>query len=640
VIKPSDTLLSWAVPSGIDDRAPHPYRDVLGAIWENKRNLSYAWNILTRGVCDSCSLGSQGLRDNVLGGLHLCTNRFKSLRLNTMAALDASVLRDAGRLQALKPEKLRFLGRLAYPMIRRKYDRGFARITWPEAFEFICRVIHDTPAHELGFCAAPCGITNEVYYVFQKLARALGTNNISLSSPSWHANGVSGLKATLGIGAPTCSLSDCIDTDLLVIANPDPTDAPFAMAKYISYARKRGTRIVLMTSVSERGPVASTWAPLWELNGIDYIAFEFRAGGEIAFINGVLKILIEWNRIDHEFVGRHTQGLDTLAAALAEQPWELIERVAGVPRQEMERFAALYGSVSSAVFVYDTGLTRQQSGTDNVKAVVNLALARGMLGRENCGILPIRAYSGLQGGDECGIAPDQFPGGFAIDNETARRFSNLWRHPVSSAPGLNLAQMLKAAGKRRLKGLYLLGADPFESFADHRWVADALSRVQVRIHQNTVLNPSVLVDGPEAVLILPAKTRYEQKGGGIVTTNERKICFTPEIPGHSIGESLPAWQIPTTIARGSMPNGDLLFPFNDAQSIREEMARIIPFYHQVNKLADDGNYFQWGGPQLFKGGIFRGMPGERALFSALDPRNRTAIENSDPLIGLQIDSPG
>lgn len=636
-IKSNDTWLS-RLPSGADHWTnPHLFRDLLGALWENKRDLSYAWNILTRGVCDGCSLGSYGLRDSVVGGLHLCTNRFKALRLNTMAAIKPSVLKDVGRLQALKPEKLRFLGRLAYPMIRWKNDRGFAPIAWPQAFEIICRVIHDTPPHELGFCAAPCGLTNEAYYVFQKLARALGTNNIALSSPHYDADGVSGLKATLGIGAPTCSLSDCIDTDLLVIVDPDLADKPFAITKYLHYARKRGTRVVVLKSLLDpgrdpSGPPSLPSGAALDSKVLDDIFFELRANGEIAFINGVLKILIERNRIDREFVARHTSGFDKLAAALEQQPWELIERGAGVPRQGMERFAALYGSVSSAVFVYGTGLTRHEFGADNVKALVNLALARGMVGREKCGIMPIRIRSGLQGGGECGIAPDQFPGGFDVDDESARRFSNLWRHPVSSAPGLTLTQMLAAARESRLKFLYLLGANPFETSAEPDWVADALSRVKMRIHQNMALNPSVLVEGPEAVLILPAKTRYEQKGGGTSTTNERKICFTPEIPGHSIGDSLPAWEIPTTIGRRSMPNGELLFPFTDPQTIREEMARVVPIYQEIERLAQQGDYLQWGGPQLFKGGTFRGMPGECALFSALDPPDCAAIENRDPLI--------
>lgn len=465
-----------------------------------------------------------------------------------------------------------------------------------------------------------------------------------MSSRPCHADDVSGLKTTLGVGAPTCSLSDFIDTDLLVILDPDLAKRPFAMTKTLNYARKRGTRIIVVKSVREPGlePSAPPLLPPGAVFGsklIHDIFFELRVGGEIAFINGVLKALIEWNRVDREFVARHTNGFDKLATALGQQSWELLEHGSGVPRQEMERFAALYGSVSSAVFVYGTELTRHEFGVDNVKAVVNLALARGMLGREKCGIMPIRSRSGVQGGGECGIAPDQFPGGFAVDDESARRFSNLWRHPVSSAPGLKLASMMEAAREGRLKFLYLLGGNLFETFADRQFVTDALSRVPVRIHQNIVLNPSVLVDGAEAVLVLPAKTRYEQKGGGTLTTNERKICFTPEILGHPIGDSLPAWEIPTIIGRRSMPNGELLFPFNDPQSIREEMARVVPIYQGIERLSNDGDYLQWGGPQLFKGGHFRGMPGERALFSALEPPAHAAIENRDQLIAPRGSNP-
>jgi molybdopterin-dependent oxidoreductase alpha subunit len=637
-IKSNDAWLSRLVPFGMNHRSdPHPYRDLLGAVWENKRELSYAWSILKRGVCDGCSLGSYGLHDTVIGGLHLCANRLKLLRLNTMGALAPSAIKDVRRLQALKPEKLRFLGRLAYPMIRWRNDRGFAQIAWPEAFEIIRRAIHDTPPHELGFCAPSCGVTNEVYYVFQKLARALGTNNIGLSSPPCHTNGVSGLKTTLGVGAPTCSLSDLIDTDLLVILDADLANKQFAITKYLKYARKRGTRIIVVKSVREPGLESSGSLSLpsgaaFGSKLVGDIFFDLRVGGEIAFINGVLKTLMEWNRIDREFVARHTNGFDKLASALGQQSWERLEHGSGVARQEMERFAALYGSVSRAVFVYGTGLTRPELGADNVKAVVNLALVRGMLGREKCGIMPIHDRSGLQGGGECGVAPDQFPGGFAVDDESARRFSNLWRHPVSSAPGLTLVQMMEAAREGKLKFLYLLGGNFLDAFADRGVATAALSRVTVRIHQNMVLNPSVLVEGPEAVLVLPAKTRYEQKGGGTLTTNERKICFTPEIPGHSIGDSLPAWEIPTIIGQRSMPNGDLLFPFNDSQSIREEMARVVPIYQGIERLANEGDYLQWGGPQLFKGGTFRGMPGERAFFSALEPPDHIAIERREPLV--------
>ena len=630
--KTNDAWLARLVPFGMTNRSHHRrYHELLTAVWENKRDIPYAWNILTRGVCDGCSLGSYGLRDTVLGGLHLCKARLKSLRLNTMGPLKPSAVQNVARLQPLSEKKLRSLGRLSCPMIRRKNDRGFSPITWGEAFEIICNAIHDTAPHELGFCAASRGITNEVYYVFQKLARALGTNNIDLCSRPHHAAGVSGLRATLGTGASTCSLSDLIDTDLVVILESDLAGQQAATTKYLDYARKRGTRIVVVNPTREPELPESSFASEPQAPGLGAKTidgfFNVRPKGQLAFINGVLKALIGWRRVDHEFIARHTRAFDAMVSALQQQSWELLEHRSGATRQDMERLANLYGHVSSAVFVYSAALTEHECGADNVKAVVNLALARGMIGREKCGILPIRESSGDQGGSDCGAEPDHFPGGFPVNYESARRFSNLWRHPVSSTPGLGLSQIIEAAHRGRVKFLYSIGGDFLEAYRDRHWVAEALSRVRLRIHQDIVLNTSALLQGAEAVLLLPAQTGYEQKGGGTSTSTERKILFTPELTGHRIGESLPGWQIPAVIGRRSMSNGDLLFPFTDAQGIREEMVRVMPIYQGIEKLQKEGDYLQWGGPHLFKGGNFRGMPDERALFSALEPPER--ISRSD-----------
>src|SRR4029077_1839857 len=191
-----------------------------------------------------------------------------------------------------------------------------------------------------------------------------------------------------------------------------------------------------------------------------------------------------------------------LRAALDQQTWEMLEQRSGLARADMQRFAALYGQARTAVIVYSMGLTQHEFGVDNVKAVVNLALARGMLGRLKCGIMPIRGHSGVQGGGECGAEPDKFPGGFAVNDENARRFSNLWRHPVPSNPGLRVPQMIAAAHQGEVKFLYSIGANLLETIPDRRFVAEALQKVPVRIHQDIFLNSSMLLDPEEIVLIL------------------------------------------------------------------------------------------------------------------------------------------
>jgi predicted molibdopterin-dependent oxidoreductase YjgC len=282
----------------------------------------------------------------------------------------------------------------------------------------------------------------------------------------------------------------------------------------------------------------------------------------------------------------------------------------------MQRFAEIYSQARTAVFVYSMGLTQHEFGIDNVKAVVNLALARGMLGREKCGIMPIRGHSGVQGGGDCGSEPDKFPGGFAVNDATARRFSNLWHHPVPSKPGLKVPDMIEAARQGAIKFLYSIGGDLLETMPDPKFVAEALAKVPVRVHQDIVLNTSMLLDSEEAVVLLPGQTRYEQRTGGTSTSTERRIRFTPEIPGHRLGETLPEWEIPVLIGRKSMPNSAKLFPFDDTQAIREEMSRVMPIYQGIEKLTQEGDQLQWGGPQLYKDG-FTTMPENRALFTVL-----------------------
>jgi molybdopterin-dependent oxidoreductase alpha subunit len=633
-VKSNDSLLSRLIPFGlIGQTKPRLYREILGVLWENRKELPYAWDVLNHGVCDGCSLGPYGLRDNVLDGVHLCMTRLKLLKLNTMSALDMSVMSDVNRLRRMKPEQLRSLGRLPYPMTRRKGERGFSRISWDEALDIVCKSIRNVAPHEMGFFATSRGLTNEVYYVFQKLARALGTNNVDLCSRLCHAASVTGLKVTLGIGAPTCSLADFLGTNLLVIFGSDLADNQPVMTKYMYYAKKAGTRIVVIDPMREygleryRAPSAITSA-LFSTKLMDEF-FQVRVGGDIAFINGILKALIALDRIDYGFIDKHTAGFAELKAALERQSWEMLERRSGLSRGEMEEFAVIYGRARTAVIVYSMAFTQHEFGVDNVQAIVNLALSRGMLGREKCGIMPIRGHSGVQGGGECGSEPDKFPGGFSVNDETARRFSNLWHHPVPSNPGLQILQMIEAAHRGEIKFLYSIGGNLLETMPDPRFV-EALAKVPLRIYQDIVLNTSMLLDPGDAVVILPGQTRYEQRSGGTTTSTERRIRFTPEIPGHRIGEALPEWEIPVLIGRKSMPNGDKLFPFDDTQAIREEMSRIMPIYQGIEKLNKEGDHLQWGGPFLYKDG-FTAMPGNRALFTVLDPPDYDAeapIENA------------
>src|SRR5438552_3520859 len=183
--------------------------------WENKDSAAYAMRILRHGVCDGCSLGPRGLKDDVIEGTHLCLTRLNLLRLNTMPAMKPEVWQDIARLRRMSNSELHQLGRVSQPLIRRNGDPGFRAISWDEAYRTIADAFHATTPERIGFFVTSRGITNETYYVAQKVPRMLGTNNVDLCARLCHAATVAGLKDTLGVAAPTCSLKDLIGPDLI-----------------------------------------------------------------------------------------------------------------------------------------------------------------------------------------------------------------------------------------------------------------------------------------------------------------------------------------------------------------------------------------------------------------------------------------
>jgi Anaerobic dehydrogenases, typically selenocysteine-containing len=156
------------MPNGLGHVKPNHYWEMVRAAWQNRDNLLLAWRILNEGVCDGCALGTSGLRDFTIDGVHLCTVRLNLLRLNTMPPLETERLADVPSLRQLDSQALRELGRLPYPMIRQRGDRGFTRISWDRALGAIAARIRTTDPRRVGFYLTSRGITNEVYYVAQK----------------------------------------------------------------------------------------------------------------------------------------------------------------------------------------------------------------------------------------------------------------------------------------------------------------------------------------------------------------------------------------------------------------------------------------------------------------------------------------
>jgi molybdopterin-dependent oxidoreductase alpha subunit len=570
---------------------------MLRVAWRNRDELPYAWRILRDGVCDGCALGTSGLRDWTIPGIHLCMVRLELLRLNTAPALDPSRLANVDRLRSLTSAQLRELGRLPEPMVRRRGDAGFRAITWDEALAVAASAFRDTAGDRMAFYLTSRGITNETYYAAQKVARFLGSNHVDNSARLCHAASTTAMKGMLGHGASSCSYVDWLGADLIVFLGANTPNSQPVTTKYLYYAKKNGTQIAVVNPYREPG-LARYWVPsvlesaLFGTRLADHW-FDVHTGGDLAFLVGVLKALIDAGGIDAEFIQSRTSGWTEARGRAVAASWRALEEESGSTEQRMLEFARLLIDKPNAIFVWSMGLTQHAHGVTTVRALINVALARGLFGREHCGVMPIRGHSGVQGGAEVGCTP--------------------------GVGGYTAAEMIDASASGAIDLFWIVGGNFLETLPSAGHVRQALARPRLRIHQDIVCSSAMLVEPDDTVLLLPATTRYESPGGGTETTTERRIIFSPEIPGRRIAHAMPEWWALTEAAALAYPQSADQIRCHDAAAIRREIAAAIPLYAGIETLGCKGDNVQWGGRTLYADGRFA-TPDGKAHFAAVSPR--------------------
>jgi molybdopterin-dependent oxidoreductase alpha subunit len=612
---------SWK-PFGIGEQRPNNFGEVFRAGWENREQAGYAMRILREGVCDGCALGTKGMRDWTIPGVHLCNIRLRLLRLNTMGPLDEARLADVEPLRFLRGDELRRIGRLAHPMLRGTGEPGFRRVSWDAALDLAADRIRAAGPERIGFYLTSRGMTNESYYAAQKAARAIGTNSIDNAARVCHSPSTFGLKEALGVAASTCSYSDWIGTDLIVFIGSNVANNQPVTTKYLYQAKKAGTRVAVVNPLREPG-MERYWVPskaesaLFGTKIADHF-LQLNVGGDIAFLTGTLRHLIERGWVDEEFVAAHTTGFEDLCEAVLASDWDALERVAGAPRERMLELARLLGEARRAVLVWSMGVTQHEGGEDAVRAIVNLALARGFLGRPGCGLMPIRGHSGVQGGAEMGCYATALPGGLPVTEKNARRFADLWGFDVPTAPGLTAPRMLDAAHAGELDVLFSSGGNFLDVLPDPDRVRQALERTPLRVHMDIVVSSQMLADPGEAVLLLPASTRYEIPGGVTETTTERRVVLSPEVKGRRIAEARPESAVLLELAARVRPDLEPALQASSTPELRAEIARAVPAYAEIAELREGGDSFQYGGRLLCEGMRFETADG-RARFAPVPP---------------------
>jgi molybdopterin-dependent oxidoreductase alpha subunit len=658
-------------PNGIGQQKPNHFLEMAKVVWENRRHPVYAWRVLSRGVCDGCALGVSGFHDWTIDGVHLCTTRLKLLAVNTADELDPAVLRDVATLSGRSGAELRALGRLGRPMRRRSGEAGFTPISWEEALTTVAGGIARAGGERTALYVTSRGVTNEVYYVAGKAARAMGIASVDSAARLCHAPSTVALKETIGAAATTCSFADVLESDLIVLIGANPANNQPVFMKYLYEAKRDGTKVAVVNPYLEPG-LARYWVPSSPESAlfgtkIADLHVPVRPGGDIAFCNAVVKQLLARGAIDEAFVAERTAGWDDLVAALAAQPLDGLLTSAGIDAATLDRFVDLYASAGSAVLVWSMGITQRRESADAVRAIVNLALARGNVGRDGVGLMPIRGHSGVQGGAEMGAYATALPGGLPVNAENAALIGERWGFAVPDRPGLSATEMVEAAARRELDVLWISGGNFLDVLPDPDLVERSLAAVPLRVHQDIVLTSQMLVAPTDGeVIVLPVATRYEQEGGGTETTTERRIVFSPEIPGHQVGQARSEWRVYAEIAARARPDLARCFDWRDNQALRAEIAEVVPLYQGIETLREGGDNVQYGGrhlpialarftpvepptqpvgDDLFEVSTRRGKQFNSMVYAATDPLNGAArdhvlVSHRDALaLGLEDGDP-
>jgi formate dehydrogenase alpha subunit len=310
-------------------------------------------------------------------------------------------------------------------------------------------------------------------------------------------------------------------------------------------------------------------------------------GTDVALLNAIARVIIEEKLLDTSFIKERCEGFEAFEAAV--MAWDLsqAEEITGVAARQIAEAARMYASTSPATILYAMGITQHSHGTDNVKAVANLALLTGNIGKPSSGVNPLRGQNNVQGACDMGALPDVFPGYQKVDDpEIRKKFEKAWDCKLNATPGLTLCEIFEAAHSGKVKALYLLGENPVLTEADTNFVEEAISHLELLVVQDIFLTETAQM----ADVVLPAAS-FAEKDGTFTNTERRVQRVRKAI--EPVGNTRSDWMIICDTAKNMGAKG---FDFNKPEEIMEEIRSLTPIYGGITYERIDEAGVQWPCP--------------------------------------------
>ncbi len=380
-------------------------------------------------------------------------------------------------------------------------DQVFREADWDEALDFAAgglrRLLDEHGPGSLAGLGSAKG-SNEEAYLFQKLVRTgFRSNNVDHCTRLCHASSVAALLECLGSGAVSNPVEDVALAEVVILIGSNPTVNHPVAATFMKNAIKRGTKLIVMDPRRSEIARHATYS------------LQFRPDTDVALLNGMMHTIVKEGLVNESYVKKYTEGFDRMPEHLKGYSPETVAPICGVDAKIIREVARLYATSKASMIFWGMGISQHIHGTDNARCLISLALVTGQIGRPGTGLHPLRGQNNVQGASDVGLIPMVYPDYLPVNNDAARqKFEKLWGTELDPKPGLTTVEMVHAAHKRKVKGMYIQGENPAMSDPNQNHAREALTRLKHLVVQDIFLTETAGF----ADVILPASAFYEKTG--------------------------------------------------------------------------------------------------------------------------------
>ncbi|MGV2950971.1 FdhF/YdeP family oxidoreductase [Glutamicibacter sp. AGC46] len=494
-------------------------------------------------------------------------------------------------------------GRITAPMIIREGETHYSPISWAQAFSTIAEHVNATTPDKCVFYTS--GRTaNETAFMYQLLARSLGTNNLPDCSNMCHESSGSALNPTIGIGKGTVSLEDFDHADLIFVVGQNPGTNHPRMLSALADARKRGARIVAVNPLPEAGffgfkDPQTVGGMLGKADPISSDFLQIKGGGDLALFQAFGHLLLEEEKkhpgtvVDHEFIAAVTDGFEAYQAARATLDWEATEKATGLTRTQITEIAMLLAKSKATIICWALGLTQQPHSVPTLKEIINLLLLQGNFGKPGAGACPVRGHSNVQGDRTMGIW--EKPGEQLLEALDAE-----FGIESPRAHGYDSTEALHAFEKDEVDVFVSMGGNFALANSDTEALEAGMQRAKLTVHISTKPNRSHVVHGKTS-LILPTLGRTDKDDkhptGAQFLSVEDSMSVIKSTRGRLTPVSEHLLAEPVIVARMAQAILGDGHPVNwramaeDYDVIRDHIEKVLPGFEDFNTRVREKNGF-------------------------------------------------